>query len=121
MKQLYSQVMGNQTSVMTSGQIALDAQGALVGANDITAQTLQALQNAETHLKERGFTKQNIVSLTIFLQDIANDFDGFNAGYTQFFEDCKPSRITVQATLFKPEFLIEVQAIADIHVDNRKN
>lgn len=115
---LYSQVIRSGATAMTSGQIAMDPHGAVVGAGDIQTQTIYALEKTETALATVGLNRTNITSLTIYLQNVERDFDGFNAGYQAFFGTCAPARATVGATLFKPEYLIEIQATAQADTNN---
>ena len=118
MSKIYSQVMCAGKMAFTSGQISLDSNGNLFGKNDIKAQTSKTLENVINVLNEKGFSKKNITSLTIYLQDIEKDFNAFNEAYVEFFNGHVPSRATVGATLFKPEFLIEIKAIAHLDTDN---
>lgn len=114
----YSQVMGCKDIVTTSGQIALNEKGELIGADDIKAQTIQTLKNAQRYISEVGMDITQISSLTVFLQDIERDFYAFDEAFREFFGSCKPARAAVQAKLLKPEWLIEVQVIANRNVNN---
>ncbi len=116
---VYSNVLGDGKVVYTSGQLALDENGNVAGDN-IYDQTKKALENVYAAISEAGFAKHNIVSLTIYLADIVRDFAKFNEAYIECFKECKPARATIGATLFKADFLIEIQAVANIDVDNRK-
>lgn len=97
--------------VFVAGQVALGPDGKVVGDGDIVAQTRQTLANVETVLKAAGATLQDVVATTVYL----TSFDGYaayNQAYVEAFAGHKPARATVRADLFKPEFLIEIQAIA---------
>ncbi len=119
MSRLYSQAMGTKEFTITSGQLAVNEKGELVGENDIKAQTACVMGNIVKVLKDAGFEKKNIVSLTIHLSNIERDFDEYNKAYAEFFEGFAPSRITIQSTLYQPQYLIEVQATAHAEVENR--
>ncbi|UCG07225.1 MAG: RidA family protein [Desulfobacterales bacterium] len=97
--------------VFTSGQVALDKEGNLVGKGDVGAQTRQVLQNIKAVLQEGGATLDDVMKTTVFLADI-KDFSAMNEVYADFFGDAKPARSTVQAALARPEFLVEIEAIA---------
>lgn len=114
----YSQALRCEDIATTSGQIAVDGNGDLVGRDDVRAQTIQALENVCRQIEAVGFEKRNIQSLTIFLQDIERDFAEFDEGFREFFQEAKPCRMTVQAKLFKPEFLVEMNVIANRNLDN---
>src|SRR5204863_3886222 len=59
----------NGTPVFISGQVALDAQGKLVGENDAAAQTEQVFQNLRTVVEACGGTLDDVVKITIFVTD----------------------------------------------------
>lgn len=118
-KSAYQQSILANDTLYTSGQLAIGSQGELVGENDIHAQTIQALKNLERVLAEKGFGLENITSMMIFLQDIDRDFNGMDDAYREFFQSRKPSRATVEAKLFKSEFLIEIVSVAAKVADNR--
>lgn len=99
--------------VFTSGQVALDREGNLVGKEDVKAQTRQVLQNVQAVLAEGGATLADVMKTTVFLADIG-DFADMNAVYSEFFGDQKPARSTVEARLARPEFLVEIEATAVI-------
>lgn len=109
----YSQaVVARNGTLFLSGQISVDENGTLVGADDIRKQTLQTLKNVQTLLKENGCDLENLVKVEVHLQDIRRDFDAMNEIYREFMGPHKPTRITVGSVLFKPEFLIEISVIA---------
>lgn len=118
-KPAYQQSILANDILYTSGQLAIGKNGELVGENDIHEQTVQALKNLERVLEDQGFGIENIASMTIFLQDIQNDFDGMDQAYREFFKNRKPARATVEAKLFRPEFLIEIISVAAKAADNR--
>ena len=105
--------MGN--FIFTSGQVARDEKGNLVGIGDIEAQTTQCLKNVEKVLTEAGGTPGDILKCTVFLSDIRH-FEGMNAAYAKFFPGAKPARSTVQATLARPEMLVEIEAVACVEM-----
>jgi enamine deaminase RidA (YjgF/YER057c/UK114 family) len=99
-----------------SGQIALDEHGALVGPGDLEAQTEQALTNLHRVLLGLGTDWSDVVKFTWFILD---------ASQVQTVRDVRdrlirpalgdlpnPASSLVQvAGLFRPEFLIEVEAV----------
>jgi enamine deaminase RidA (YjgF/YER057c/UK114 family) len=56
-------------TVHVAGQTALDAEGRLVGAADLAAQTEQALRNVATALAGAGATLDDVVRVTILVAD----------------------------------------------------
>ncbi len=115
----YSMTMSNGSLITTSGHLAIDENGEAIG-NDIATQTKVVLDNVIKTIAAEGCKKENIMHVSVFLQDIKVDFDAFNEEYIKFFGDCKPTRATVGAVIYKPQFLIEVLVMADKNCDNRK-
>ena len=110
----YSPGIKKGNFVFTSGQVANDSNGNLVGIGDIAAQTNQCLANIEAVLKEAGATKNDVLKCIVFLSDIRY-FQDMNAVYAKFFDGSdKPGRSCVQAPLARPEMLVEIEAVAYI-------
>ncbi|AHI00779.1 RidA family protein [Kutzneria albida] len=99
-----------------SGQIAVDADGALVGAGDLGAQTRQALTNLHNVLRELGADWPEVVKLTWFVTDVS-DLPALRAVRDELIRPSlgelpNPASSLVQvASLFRPEFLVEVEAV----------
>ncbi len=99
--------------VCTAGMLALDASGTLIGEGDAGAQTRQVMENIREILEEAGGSLQDIVYNTIYLKDLA-DYAAMNEVYATYFPENPPARACVQAGLVRPEFLVEIAAIAVI-------
>ena len=105
----YSPVVVSGDHVFTAGQVAFDATGAVV-AEDMEAQTRQALRNVQSCLAAAGCTLEDVVKVNAYLADLA-DFDAYNAAYREFFSEPFPARTSVQAGL-PPGLLVEIEAVA---------
>jgi reactive intermediate/imine deaminase len=111
----YSQVVevrGGRT-LYISGQLALDSSYNLVGAGDFAAQAKQVFANLKTRLDEAGASFNDVVKLNCYLLDVDNYQivrDIRNAYVNR--EDPPASTLVVVKQLFRPELLIEVDAIA---------
>ena len=99
--------------VCTAGMLALDASGNLIGEGDAGAQTRQVLENIREILEEAGGSMEDIVYNTIYLKDLA-DYGAMNEVYATYFPNNPPARACVQAGLVRPEFLVEIAAMAVI-------
>lgn len=97
--------------VYTSGQVAWDEHGRLVGLGDPAAQTRQVLSNVESVLREGGATLGDVLKCNVYLSDIRY-FQAMNDVFATFFPADPPARTTVQAPLAEPEMLVEIEAIA---------
>ena len=107
----YHAVVRKGNIVTTSGQIAFDVNGNLVGEGDIATQTRQTLENVKHALEAAGATLDDVVKTTVFLTDMAN-FKGMNEVYAEFFGENKPARSTVGVELALPTLLVEIEATA---------
>jgi reactive intermediate/imine deaminase len=110
----YSNVVttGSGTLVFVAGQIALDANGELVGAGDIAAQTRQVMENIRLALEAAGATFADVVRVVNYITDVEL-FGEMAAVRKEYLVEPYPAStlVEVSALLF-PEVLIEVEAIA---------
>jgi enamine deaminase RidA (YjgF/YER057c/UK114 family) len=100
-----------------SGQVALDADGRLVGPGDLGAQTRQALGNVHRALRALGADWPDVARFTWYVLDVTD---------VQVIRDVRdelirpslgdrpnPASSLVQvAALFRPDLLIEVEVVA---------
>lgn len=107
----YSPVIVAGDLVYTAGQVALDAEGAIVPGG-IEEQTEQVLDNVERCLAAAGCSMDDVVKVTAFLSDL-DEFEGFNRVYARRFERPYPARSTVGVRL-APGLLVEVEAVARV-------
>src|SRR5215207_9218468 len=94
--------------VYTSGQVAWDDHGELVGLGDPAAQTRQVLSNVESVLRAGGATMDDVMKCNVYLADIRY-FQAMNDVSASFFPVDPPARTTVQAPLAEPEMLVEIE------------
>jgi len=107
----YSQAIQAQGSLLfMSGQIALTPDGVLCSGS-VQEQTHQVIANMQAVLFQAHATLANIVKTTVFLKDM-NDFSAMNEVYTQYFQDSKPARSTVEVSRLPKDVLVEIEAIA---------
>jgi reactive intermediate/imine deaminase len=99
-------------TVYVSGQVALDATGALVGTDDLKAQTRQVFENLKAALADSGGTLDDVVKITIFMTDLSQiqDFREIRNGY--FPRELPASTLVQVVRLARPDFLIEIEAVA---------
>ena len=96
--------------VFLSGQLAMNADGKLVG-DDIGTQTKQILENIKSLLAEAGCDLSDVVKATVWLVD-TKDFAGFNEVYAQYFQQNPPPRSAVCSALMLPGALVEIEVLA---------
>ena len=93
-------------TVYLAGQIADDA------TQNIEGQTRQVLASIDRLLAEAGTDKSRILMCQIFIADM-KDFAGMNSVWDEWVAGgSTPARATVQASLAKPEWLIEMVVTA---------
>lgn len=102
----YSEIVIHNGTVHLAGQLADDYDG------DIREQTLQTLANIDRYLAEAGSDKTRILSVTIYLKDMA-DYAGLNEVYDAWVaEGAAPARACVEAKLYDPRVLVEMMVVA---------
>lgn len=107
----YSVAVESGGFVFVSGQVALDRATGEVSGKSVAEQTRTVLENIKTILEEAGLSLRDAVKVNVYLSDIQH-FNEMNEVYRQYFPESQPARTTVQATLAKKEYLIEVDVIA---------
>ena len=102
--------------VFVAGQVALDANGNLVGAGDVGAQAKQAFQNLLAALKSVGATAKDIAKITWYVVNYSQELrPTLTAARSEAFGDHAPASTLVGVqSLADPRFLVEVEAIAVI-------
>ncbi|NLO05563.1 MAG: RidA family protein [candidate division WS1 bacterium] len=107
------EVSGGRT-LYIAGQIALDAEGNLVGNGEFRAQARQVLRNVQAIVEEAGGSISDIVKMTTFLTDMSH-YDDFKAVRAEFLRPPYPAATLVEvSSLVRPEWLLEVEAVAVI-------
>jgi enamine deaminase RidA (YjgF/YER057c/UK114 family) len=100
--------------LFVAGQIALNAEGNLIGEGDFEAQAHQTYRNLVTVIEAAGGTLASIVKMTTYLVDAGHIERWRTVRNDYFVEPMPPNTLCVIARLARPEFLIEVEAVAEI-------
>jgi enamine deaminase RidA (YjgF/YER057c/UK114 family) len=103
--------------VYIAGQVAMDPSGAVVGPGDASAQAEQVFRNLQAALEAVGATFGDVVKLNYFLTDI-RQLPEVRAVRDRFVDTGRPPPSTAVQVgrLFRPEFLLEVDAVAALKV-----
>ena len=110
-------VTSGARTVYLSGQTAWDTNKHIVGGNDLGAQTRQALRNVQLAVEAAGGTLADVVSLRLYVVNPQpGDLGPVGEALRESFPADKPPASTWLgvASLARPEFLIEIEAIAVI-------
>ena len=95
-----------------SGQAAIDGKGQIVGVGDFDAQAAQAFGNLDRVLHAGGSSLANVIKVTIFLRDMSN-FSKIVELRGRYFTAPYPADTIVEvSSLYSPDALIEIEAIA---------
>lgn len=98
------------TLVMVGGQNAIDANGQIVGRDDLEAQSLQVRDNLEAALTAAGCTWADVVRVSVNVKIGSDLRKAFGAFEPVLRGRAAPPLVGVAqvAALARPEFLIEV-------------
>ena len=104
--QRMSQVTVHNGTVYLAGQVAADASA------DMRGQTEQILAGIDALLAQAGTAKDNLLSATIWVTDLA-EFDQMNTAWDAWVAPGRPPvRACVEAKLAKPEWKVEIMVVA---------
>ena len=92
-----------------SGQGGEDASGKIPATFE--AEVQQSLDNVNAVLKAAGMTPADVVSVQVYLTDVAT-FERMNAVYKAYFKDPRPTRTTVVVAKLVGQGHIEITATA---------
>ena len=98
--------------IFLSGQAAIDAHGAIVGAGDFAAQAEQVFANLAQVLKAAGSGLDKVIKVTIYLTDMARFADIVELRGRYFSPPYPADTIVEVAALALPELMIEIEAVA---------
>ena len=100
--------------MFVSGQVALDRGGDLVGEGDMARQAEQVFENLDAVLTANGASFEDVVKITTFVTDMS-ELQTVRDVRMRYLADPPPASTTVEVSgLFRPEALIEVEAVAAI-------
>ncbi len=109
-------VTGGRT-IYLSGQVALDKSGAVVGAGDLRAQAKQVFENLKAALAAVNATFADVVKLNFYVTDASQVQIIREVRDSYVKTDAPPASTLVEVRrLVRQEFMIEVDAIANVSV-----
>ena len=110
----YRHVVRVGDTLYIAGQVALDAEGNLVGENDMVAQMRQVMENLKRVLASQGADFSHVVKINIFTTNI-EAFRTAAEVRAEYMGDHPPASTLVQIDrLARPQFLLEIEAIASL-------
>lgn len=98
--------------VFVSGQAGVGGDGRIVAPGDFERQGRQAFENLDRVLRSAGSSLANVVKVTMFLTDMRH-FDQVVGLRRRWFTRPYPADTIVEvASLYSPEAMLEIEAIA---------
>ena len=104
-------ISGN--TLYISGQLPVHHETGAPMAENIEAQTRDALHNVERVLHAAGCTREDVALCRVYIPDVAA-WDAVNAVYAAFFGAHKPARVIVPTRELHHGARIEIEAIAEV-------
>lgn len=102
--------------VFVAGQVALDADGKLVGRDDFRAQTEQAFKNVKSAVEAAGGDMSSLVKTNYYVAEAvdAKDLPALREVRDRYIDTKSPptSTFVVVKRLANPDYLVEVEAVA---------
>jgi 2-iminobutanoate/2-iminopropanoate deaminase len=98
--------------LFVSGCVPVDADGRLVGGDDVVAQARQTFANVGAVLAAAGSSFADVVKVTVYLTDV-DDRAKINPVRQEFFGETRPASTLVEVSgLAIPGARMEVEAVA---------
>jgi enamine deaminase RidA (YjgF/YER057c/UK114 family) len=108
-------ISSGSKTIYTSGQVAVDEHGDIVGAGNLAEQTRQAMHNLSVALAATGASFADVVKTTTFIVGYSPEQRGIiTSAKEPFYKGRTPptSALISVSALARPEWLIEIEAIA---------
>lgn len=103
----FSEIAISGQLIHLAGQLATDLD------LDIKGQTQQTFEIIDQFLADAGTDKSQIMSVTIYLKDIEQDYAAFNEVWDVWVSDIEAlPRTCVEAKLYDPRVLVELTVVA---------
>jgi 2-iminobutanoate/2-iminopropanoate deaminase len=107
----YSQGIVVENMLFCSGQIPINPDTGALVSGSIKEQTRQVLDNLGAVLKEAGMDYNDVVSVTVFMDDIDN-YAQINQVYAEYFKERPPARCAAEVARLPKDAGVEISLIA---------
>jgi 2-iminobutanoate/2-iminopropanoate deaminase len=106
--------------VTIAGQTSSDAEGNIIGAGDVRAQTREVLRKLRVAIESVGGTIDDIVTVTVYITDARFYGDVNETRREVFGPNFPPSTLVHVSSLARPGLLVEINATAVVPEANLK-
>jgi len=107
----YSQAVIHNGLIYVSGQGAVNPVTNEICLGTIEEETAMAMENLRIIIEEAGSCLENVLTVTVYLNDI-DEYGRFNEVYKQYFKKDLPARTCIQAGNLPFEARVEITATA---------
>jgi 2-iminobutanoate/2-iminopropanoate deaminase len=107
----YSHAVKAGGFIYVAGQGPVDPKTDAMDYGSIEEETRLTLENVRRILEACGATMADVVRCGVYLRN-ADDFQGMNRVYTQYFGDAKPARTTVVTGFADAKMKVEIDCVA---------
>jgi 2-iminobutanoate/2-iminopropanoate deaminase len=107
----YSQAVKIDNILYVSGQLPIDPKSGKCVNRKIADQTKRSLSNIKIIREEAGYTMDDVVKSTVYLDDM-DDFPGMNEIYMGFFSEPYPARVALAVKTPPKNALVEKEVVA---------
>jgi enamine deaminase RidA (YjgF/YER057c/UK114 family) len=116
----YSRAVRVGNVVHVSGTTATDEAGSIVGAGNAYKQTIQALRNIGSALKQARASIGDVVRTRIYVTRIS-DWEQIGRAHGEVFGKIRPTTAMIEVSkLINPEMLVEIEAEAIVVNERRR-
>ncbi|WP_324275292.1 RidA family protein [Blastococcus brunescens] len=107
----YSHVAVHAGVAYISGQLPLDASGTPLAGQPFDVQVAQVLDNLDQCLRTAGSSREQLLSVTVYVTDIAQ-WPAFDAAYAQWIGAHRPARAVACVADLHYGAALEIAAVA---------
>lgn len=107
-------ISGQTRTLYLAGQTSVDENGAILHGDDPRAQFETAFANLDAVLAGADMDRSNVVRLTVFTTNVGAIIENWDVYMTRYAEagNTPPVTLIGVASLFEPELIVEIEAIA---------